>query len=30
MIQVCAKLGLDPCVEFLDEKGERKRIAGSY
>lgn len=29
MINVCDKLGLDSNVEFIDEKGEKKRIAGN-
>lgn len=30
MTQVCSKLNIDAGVEFLDEKNEKKRIAGSY
>jgi protein TIF31 len=29
MVKVCERMGLDSSVEFMDEKGVRKRIAGS-
>jgi protein TIF31 len=30
MVQVCSKLNIDSNVEFIDEKGEKKQVAGSY